>query len=111
MLNTHPIVYDVLGLSEPQIPASVPTETRGTRTFTPLSPQAIGEIDPDVILIVDRSAAIGNEEANVEALRQSLANGAAADADIEVMTPKLWYLSGGGLQSLSLQIDEVRNAL
>ena len=64
-----------------------------------------------MILIVDRSAAIGNDGVDVEALRQALADGAAAGADIEVLTPKLWYLSGGGLQSLGRQIDEVANAL
>ncbi|MCG7600094.1 ABC transporter substrate-binding protein [Halomonas sp. McH1-25] len=111
MLNRHPIVYGVLGLNEPQIPENVTSETRGSRTFTPLTAEAIGEIDPDVILIVDRSAAIGSEAVDVEALQQALSDGAAADADVEVLTPKLWYLSGGGLQSLSLQIDDVVSAL
>lgn len=111
MLNTHPVAYEVLGLSQPEIPDSVPSETRGERTFTRLSPEAIAEIGPDVLLIVDRSAAIGDEAADAEALRQSLADAGAKDVRLEVLTPKLWYLSGGGLQSLSLQIDEIVHAL
>ncbi|WP_136069378.1 ABC transporter substrate-binding protein [Modicisalibacter radicis] len=111
MLNDNPIVYDVLGLDEPQIPASVPTETRGSRTFTPLSPEAMVEIGPDVVLVVDRSAAIGNEAGDIEALRRSLATEGLPTPRVERLTPKLWYLSGGGLQSLSLQIDEVVDAL
>lgn len=111
MLNNSPVVYDVLGLSEPQIPANVPTETRGNRTFTPLSPEAMADIDPDVMLVIDRSAAIGNEAADIEALRQSLTAAGAETPRIDVLSPKLWYLSGGGLQSLSLQVDEVVDAL
>ncbi|MEC9483485.1 MAG: hypothetical protein UMU75_09230 [Halomonas sp.] len=111
MLNNHPVIYGVLGVSEPQIPTSVPTKKRGDRTFTPLSPEAVGEIGPDVILIVGRSAAIGNGSLDAESLRQALTNGAAADATIKVLTPKLWYLSGGGLQSLNRQIEEVVSAL
>ncbi|MGO2056416.1 MAG: ABC transporter substrate-binding protein, partial [Halomonadaceae bacterium] len=50
MLNRHPVVHDVLGVAVLEMPDSVTSETRGTRTFTPLSPEAIGEINPDVVL-------------------------------------------------------------
>ncbi|MHB0777650.1 ABC transporter substrate-binding protein [Halomonas sp. WWR20] len=111
MLNRHPVAYEVLGLTLPKIPDSVPSETRGNRTFTRLSPQAIAEIAPDVLLIVDRSAAIGDDAADLDALRQSLADAGAEDVSVEMLSPELWYLSGGGLQSLSLQVDEVVNAV
>lgn len=110
-LNTHPVVHDVLGLETLEIPDSVTSETRGSRTFTPLSPEAIAEIQPDVILIVDRSAAIGDEPADMEALEQTLAEAGALDVRLVSLTPALWYLSGGGLQSLKMQIDEVVDAL
>ncbi|GAB2781747.1 siderophore ABC transporter substrate-binding protein [Halomonas shantousis] len=110
-LNRHPVAYEVLGLTLPKIPDSVPSETHGNRTFTRLSPQAIAEIAPDVLLIIDRSAAIGDDAADLDALRQSLADAGAEDVRIEMLSPELWYLSGGGLQSLSLQIDEVVNAV
>ncbi|PMR74803.1 ABC transporter substrate-binding protein [Billgrantia endophytica] len=111
MLNTHPVVYDVLDLSQPTIPESVPSETRGNRTFTPLSSEAIAEIAPATLLIVDRSAAIGDEAIELDALRGELARVGADDINVVVLTPELWYLSGGGLQSLMLQIDEVAAAL
>lgn len=110
-LNTHPIVYDVLGLNQAAIPDSVVSETRGNRTFTPLSFEAIGEIDPQVLLIVDRSAAIGDEAADPDALREALAEVGVEDPLVVVLSPDLWYLSGNGLQSLGLQIDEVVAAL
>ncbi|MGP9568092.1 ABC transporter substrate-binding protein [Halomonas sp. AOP5-B2-8] len=110
MLNQHPVVHDVLGIAALEMPDSVTSETRGTRTFTPLSPDAIAEIAPDVVLVIDRSAAIGDEPANAEALAQAL-DDAGANTKLVLLTPALWYLSGGGLQSLKLQIDEVVNAL
>ncbi|WP_235040534.1 ABC transporter substrate-binding protein [Vreelandella profundi] len=110
MLNQHPIVHEVLGVAALEMPDSVTSETRGTRTFTPLTPDAIAEIAPDVVLVIDRSAAIGEEPADAEALAQAL-DAAGADTKIVLLTPALWYLSGGGLQSLAMQIDEVVEAL
>lgn len=111
MLNQHPVVHDVLGVASLGMPDSVTSETRGTRTFTPLSAEAIAEIDPDVVLVIDRSAAIGDEPADVDMLTQTLADAGAENARVVILTPALWYLSGGGLQSLALQVDEVAAAL
>ncbi|HDZ47502.1 hypothetical protein LCGC14_0058000 [marine sediment metagenome] len=110
MLNQHPVVHDVLGVAALEMPDSVTSETRGTRTFTPLSANAIAEINPDIVLVIDRSAAIGNDPADADDLRQTLAD-AGADTQLVILTPDLWYLSGGGLQSLALQIEEVSSAL
>lgn len=110
MLNQHPVVHDVLGVEALSMPASVTSETRGERTFTPLSADAIADIKPDVMLVIDRSAAIGNEPADADQLRQTLAE-AGATPQLVMLTPALWYLSGGGLQSLALQIEEVAAAL
>lgn len=111
MLNQHPVVHDVLGVATVEMPANVTSETRGTRTFTPLSPEAISKIDPEVVLVIDRSAAIGDEPAEAEALAKTLLDAGAEKARVVVLTPALWYLSGGGLQSLALQIEEVAAAL
>lgn len=111
MLNQHPVVHDVLGVKAIEMPDSVTSETRGTRTFTPLSAEAIADIDPEVVLVIDRSAAIGDEPANADALTQMLLEAGSEDTQVVILTPALWYLSGGGLQSLALQIDEVSAAL
>ena len=111
MLNEHRVIHEVLGVAALDMPASVTSETHGTRTFTPLSPAAIGEIAPEVVLVIDRSAAIGNTPADPEALTQALADAGADNAKVVMLTPALWYLSGGGLKSLALQIKEVAAAL
>lgn len=110
-LNTHPVVHEVLGIKTLEMPDSVTSVKRGNRTFTPLTMEAIGEINPDVLLVVDRSAAIGNDAADTQALEQALSGAGASETRLVVLTPALWYLSGGGLQSLKLQIDEVVDAL
>lgn len=110
MLNQHPVVYEVLGVEALAMPDSVTSEKRGNRTFTPLSAEAIAEINPEVVLVIDRSAAIGDEPANGDQLRATLAE-AGANPQLVMLTPALWYLSGGGLQSLALQVEEVAAAL
>ena len=75
--------------------------------------QYLTAVNPDIIYLIDRSAAIGKtpmkedyfkaaEFQNVQAIK---------DGKVILLTPKLWYLSGKGLQSLNLQIDEVTKAI
>ncbi|PCF95966.1 ABC transporter substrate-binding protein [Vreelandella nigrificans] len=111
MLNQHPVVHDVLGVKALEMPESVTSETRGERTFTPLSAEAIAEIDPEIVLVIDRSAAIGGEPADTDTLAQTLAEAGAENTQVIMLTPALWYLSGGGLQSLALQVEEISAAL
>lgn len=111
MLNQHPVVHHVLGIKALEMPENVTSETRGERTFTPLSAEAIAEINPEIVLVIDRSAAIGDEPADTDALEQTLADAGAENTQVVMLTPALWYLSGGGLQSLALQIEEVTAAL
>lgn len=110
MLNQHPVVHEVLGVEALAMPDNVTSEKSGNRTFTPLSAEAIADINPEVVLVIDRSAAIGDEPANGDQLRATLAE-AGAEPQLVMLTPALWYLSGGGLQSLRLQMEEVTAAL
>ncbi|MBD3896843.1 ABC transporter substrate-binding protein [Halomonas sp. ML-15] len=110
-LNRHPVVHQVLDVAAPTLPASVTSETRGNRVFTPLPTDAIAEIAPEVLLIIDRSAAIGDDAINIDAAQETLAAAGAEGIRIEILSPALWYLSGGGLQSLRLQVEEVVAAL
>lgn len=71
------------------------------------------EINPDVIFVVDRSAAIGAEPMSEDYFKAAEYADVQAvkDGKIIVLTPKLWYLSGHGLQSIELQVDEVTKAM
>jgi iron complex transport system substrate-binding protein len=109
-LRQEAVVYQMLELTPATVPASVQPVVRGERTFYPVKAETLVEMAPDTLLVVDRSAAIGAEPLQQETLQSVMAD-AGADTDVVVLNPGLWYLSGGGLQSVRLQVDEVVNAV
>ena len=110
-LRRDPVVSELLGLEQPEVPDTVEPVTRGTRTFYPLTADDLAVMAPDVVLVVDRSAAIGAEPMDRKALEQSLAEAGAGSIRVRVLDPALWYLSGAGLESVRLQVDEVVTAV
>ncbi|MGO1501484.1 MAG: ABC transporter substrate-binding protein [Marinobacter sp.] len=109
-LRHEPVVYELLGLAPANVPASVEPVIRGERTFYPVTTQVLAEMAPDTLLVVDRSAAIGAEPLQPQALQIALEQ-AGATTNVVVLDPGLWYLSGGGLQSIRRQVDEVVGAV
>lgn len=71
--------------------------------------QFINKVKPDIIYIVDRSKAIGQQAMVTNYFDQKLLK--KNKTHIVYLTPDLWYLSGGGAESLDRQIDEVINSL
>lgn len=75
----------------------------------------IAEKNPDVLFVIDRSAAIGTEGAAGAAtlLDNDLVNSteAAKEGRIVYLASDIWYLSSGGFTGTSQMIDEVRTAL
>ncbi|MBB3141536.1 ABC transporter substrate-binding protein [Halomonas organivorans] len=110
-LREEPVVGELLQIAQPALPASVEPMSRGTRTFTPLTPAAIGEMAPDALLVVDRSAAIGATPLDVTSLEEALAAEGGEAIEVTVLSPALWYLSGDGLQSVRAQVQEVTGSL
>jgi len=109
-LRSEPVVYELLELTSATVPDTVQPVTRGERTFYPVTADILAEMAPDTLLVVDRSAAIGGEPLAPQALQSAL-NQAGASTRVVVLNPGLWYLSGGGLQSVRLQVDEVVDAV
>ncbi|WP_372958700.1 ABC transporter substrate-binding protein [Marinobacter sp.] len=110
-LRDEPVVFQLLNLEAPRVPEGVESVTRGTRVFTPLTPANLTAMAPSHLFVVDRSAAIGDEPLDVDQLRRDLDAAGAGTIDVTVLSPELWYLSGGGLQSVRLQVEEVVDAL
>ncbi|WP_407295878.1 ABC transporter substrate-binding protein [Stutzerimonas zhaodongensis] len=106
----QPVIYSVLQAPRTlAAPAPAPAEPGAPRQRPqPMDANAVLAADPEVIFIIDRSAAIGAEPLTTEALRASplSATSAGRNGRIVYLDPALWYLSGGGLLSLSLQLDE-----
>ncbi|WP_369921167.1 ABC transporter substrate-binding protein [Marinomonas polaris] len=112
-LRDEPIATQLLGLEASKVPSNVTPQKRGTRTFTSLSVNNIAEMKPTILFIVDRSAAIGNtkESLDIEKLKSELADQGGQSIQVAYLSPKLWYLSGNGLQSLRMQVKEIADAL
>src|SRR5699024_3666416 len=61
------------------------------------------EQNPDLLYVIDRSAAIGEGSAAEQVVENDLMEDTKAmqNDDIYYLDPDYWYLSGGGLQSVS----------
>ncbi len=105
----QPVIYSLLQ-AQRTLPAPAPQAPGAPRQRPQaVTAQTIAAANPEVIFIIDRSAAIGATPLDVDTLAHSpLSTTPAAQAKrIVYLDPALWYLSGGGLQSLDLQIDQV----
>ncbi len=69
----------------------------------------IKSVKPDIIYVVDRSKAIGNTAMKENFFDSKVLKN--SKTQVVYLTPDLWYLSGGGAESLERQIDEVINGL
>ncbi|BAC12498.1 siderophore ABC transporter substrate-binding protein [Oceanobacillus iheyensis] len=75
--------------------------------------EAILDLDPQVVFVIDRTAAVGGDS-NIESdLENDIIKQTTAyeNGNIIYLDGPLWYLGGGGLQSELDKIDEVLNEL
>ena len=103
------LIHDVLHVKRAVPLAPQPTNGIGKPKPTFIDNSYISKVKPDIIYVVDRSKAIGqsamkNDFFNTKVLAKS-------KTEVIYLTPDLWYLSGGGAESLDRQIDEVINVL
>lgn len=110
-LRKEGVVGELLQLDAPAVPEDVESVQRGTRTFTPLTPEIMVRMSPDVVLVVDRSSAIGEESLDVSTLHNRLAVLGGEPIEVVLLSADLWYISGDGLGSVRAQTDEVVEAV
>ncbi|KLU14777.1 MULTISPECIES: siderophore ABC transporter substrate-binding protein [Xenorhabdus] len=106
--NNQAVVYNVMKAPRAVLPAK--SDKDKSRAVTA---DMIAQANPDVIFIIDRSEAIGAgklEKAQFEN-DQVKSTHAYKNGKIVYLQPDLWYLSGGGLDSMTRQINAVANAL
>ncbi len=97
-------LHSAVGL--PEAVEGVDAQTHGEA----VSFEFVAEADPDWIIVVDRSAAIGAEsEAAAETLDNPLVLGtkAAQNDQIIYVNSTNMYIAGGGIQSMSQTLDEL----
>ena len=101
------IIHDVFGLKPADEKIEVATHGQV------ISNELIKELNPDYIFVIDRGAAIKRATLNKEEFANALVQqtNAYKNDKIIFLNPETWYLSGGGLKSIKMMIEEVENAV
>lgn len=101
------IVHDTFGFK--QADENIEASTHGQS----VSYEYVLEKNPDILFVVDRTQAIGGDTTNDNITDNELIKQTNAGKNGKVITlqPDVWYLSGGGLESMHLMIEDVTKAL
>ncbi|HLS36475.1 MAG TPA: siderophore ABC transporter substrate-binding protein [Bacillota bacterium] len=101
------IIHDAFGLTP--VDENIEASTHGMNvTF-----EYVMERDPDILYVIDRGAAIGEESSAEQIVENSLVERTKAyqNDNIIYLHPDYWYLSGGGLVSVSEMVKEIEASL
>ncbi|MDC9588539.1 siderophore ABC transporter substrate-binding protein [Xenorhabdus sp. XENO-10] len=106
--NNQAIVYNVIKAPRAVLPAK--SDTDKSRSVTA---DMIAQANPDVIFIIDRSEAIGAGKLEKDRFEndQVKSTNAYKNGKIVYLQSDLWYLSGGGLDSMTRQVNAIADAL
>ncbi|MBB1140123.1 siderophore ABC transporter substrate-binding protein [Myroides sp. WP-1] len=101
------IIHDVFGVKPAD--ENIEVATHGQV----ISNELIKELNPDYIFVIDRGAAIKRATLSKEEFSNALVQqtNAYKNDKIIFLNPETWYLSGGGLKSIKMMIDEVEQAV
>ena len=101
------IIHDTFGFAkaDEQIEAS----THGQS----VSYEYVLEKNPDVLFVIDRTKAIGGDDSQNQVAENELVKETNAGKNGKVISlqPDVWYLSGGGLESVKAMIEDVVQAV
>ncbi|PHM63360.1 siderophore ABC transporter substrate-binding protein [Xenorhabdus ishibashii] len=106
--NNQVIVYNVIKAPRAVLPAK--SDKDKSRSVTA---EMIAQANPDVIFIIDRSEAIGAGKLEKDQFEndQVKSTNAYKNGKIVYLQSDLWYLSGGGVDSMTRQVNAVADAL
>ncbi|AQP53545.1 iron ABC transporter substrate-binding protein [Vagococcus penaei] len=97
------IVYDTFGV----LPAD--TTIKPSTHGQDISYEYILEKNPDILFVVDRTKAIGGDTSknNIATNELILQTKAGQTDKVISLTPDVWYLAGGGIESTQVMIDDI----
>lgn len=100
------VIHDVYGLTPAD--AEIEAATHGDS----VSFEYILDKNPDMLFVIDRDKAIGQDSKTSEAVENEIVNktNAAKNGEIYYLDPAVWYLSGGGLVSEMTKLESVEAA-
>lgn len=100
------IIYEGFGV----IPADkeIEASTHGQE----VSYEYVLEVNPDILFVVDRTKAIGGDDGKNNVTDNTLVKETTAGKDGKIisLTPDVWYLAGGGIESTRLMMENVEEA-
>ncbi|KRG11657.1 siderophore ABC transporter substrate-binding protein [Lederbergia galactosidilytica] len=101
------IIHDVFGFAP--VDEGIEASTHGQN----VSFEYVLEQNPDYLFVIDRGTAIGGESSSKQLVENELIQKTDAfkNDKIVYLDPENWYLSGGGLESVSAMADEVEVVL
>lgn len=101
------IVHDTFGFK--QADDAIEASTHGQS----VSYEYILEKNPDILFVVDRTKAVGGDDTNDNIENNELVKQTNAGKNGKVISLQsdVWYLSGGGVESTHLMIEDVQKAL
>ncbi|PZD95007.1 ABC transporter [Paenibacillus sambharensis] len=101
------IIHDVFGFEA--VDPDIKVDTHGQS----ISSEYIVEKNPDYLFVIDRAAVVGGESSAKQTVENELVKGtkAAQEGHIFYLNPNYWYLSGGGLVSVSEMVNEIAATL
>lgn len=100
------IVYDTFGVTP--VDPNIEVSPHGKE----VSYEYVLEQNPDILFVVDRTKAIGGDNSKNNVAENELVKQTTAGKEGKVvsLTPDVWYLSGGGIKSTELMIQDVGQA-
>ncbi len=101
------IIHDVFGVAP--VDKNIEVSTHGQS----ISFEYIAEKNPDYLFVVDRGAAVGGTSSAKQAIKNDIVKNTKAfkNNNIIYLDANYWYLSGGGLVSVSEMVKEVDKGL
>ncbi len=101
------VIHDDFGFA--QADENIEVSTHGQS----VSYEYVLEKNPDIIFVIDRSQAIGEDTSKDNISENELIKETNAGKNNKIVTlqPDVWYLSGGGLESTKLMIEDAEKAL
>lgn len=101
------IIHDVFGIKPADQNIEVATHGQS------VSNEFIQKINPDYLFVIDRGAALKKNDLNKAAFSNPLIEKTKAYQNNKIifLSPDVWYLSGGGLESVSMMVDEIEKAI
>lgn len=97
------IIHDDFGI--PPVTNEIDVTTHGQN----ISFEYIANANPDYLFVLDRNAATGGDGEASSTIDNDLVNGttAAKEGNIIYLTPDYWYLSSGGIESVTQMVKEI----